>query len=42
MFFASNQVVLNQDLMSNTVSLNDVNYNHNVGTCMLTSVYYHK
>ena len=39
LFFAPNEEVLDQDLMSNSINLENVNYNHDYGTCMLTCVY---
>ena len=41
-FFAPTKEVLDQDLMSNSVNLDNVDYNHNYGTCMLTRVHGHK
>ena len=34
LFFIPNKVALAQDLTSNSINLNSVNYNHNYGTCM--------
>ena len=42
LFFASNEEVLDRDLMSNSVNLENVDYNHEYGTCMLTCVLCHK
>ena len=41
LFFASNEEVLDRDLMSNSVHLEHANYNHDYGTCMLTCVHHH-
>ena len=42
MFFARNEVVLGQDLISNTVNTERVDYNHDYDTCMLTCVHCYK
>ena len=42
LFLAPNEEVLDQDLMSNFINLESVNYNHDYGTCMLTCVHYNK
>ena len=42
LFFAPNEEVLNQDLMSNSIDLECVNYNHDYGTCMLTCIHRNK
>ena len=42
LFFAPNEEVLDQDLMSNSINLESVNYNHDYGTCMLTCVHHNK
>ena len=42
LFFAPNEEVLDHDLMSNSINLESVNYNHDYGTCMLTCVHRNK
>ena len=39
LFFAPDEEVLDRDLLSNKVNLEDTEYNHNYGTCMLTCVH---
>ena len=39
LFFAPNEEVLNCDLKSNSINLDNINYNHDYGTCMLTCVH---
>ena len=41
LFFASNEVVLDRNLKSNSVNLKSVDYNHDYGTCLLTCVHHH-
>ena len=41
LFFAPNEEVLDGDLMSNSINLESVNYNH-YGNCMLIFVHHHK
>ena len=42
LYIAPNEEVLDQDLISNTIDLKSVEYNHAYGTCMLTCVHLHK
>lgn len=42
LFFIPNEVVIDRDLMSKSINLQNVDYNHNDGTCMLTCVHCHK
>ena len=39
LFFAPNEEVLDRDLKSNSINLDNVDYNHDYGTCMLTCVH---
>ena len=41
-YFTPNKVILGRELVSNVVDLNAVDYNHDYGTYMLTSVHYRK
>ena len=42
LFFAQNEEVLDQDIISNSINLESVDYNHDYSTCMLTCVHCHK
>ena len=42
LFFAPNEEVLDRDLLSNTIDLKSVEYNHDHGTCMLMCIHCHK
>ena len=39
LFFAPNENVLDCDLKSNSINFDNVDYNHDYGTCMLTCVH---
>ena len=39
LFFAPNEEVLDRDLKSNSINLDNIDYNHDYGTCMLTYVH---
>ena len=41
LIFAPKEEVLDQNLMSNFANLDNVDYNHDCSTCMLTYVYHH-
>ena len=42
LFFAPNEEVLDQDFLSNAINFENVEYNHDYGTCMLTFNHRHK
>ena len=42
LFFAPNEEVLDRDMMSNSINLEHINYNHDYGTCILTCVHRNK
>ena len=42
LFFAPNEEILDRDMMSNSINLDNVNYNHDYGTCMLACVHQNK
>ena len=42
LFFAPKEIVLDQNLMSNSIKLENAHYNHEYGMCILPCVHGHK